>query len=111
VKKGGLERAHSECLVSAKALAHAYAGAERKRIKGGNREGVSILGQVDEDLEERRESAKLNRMRFQCDSYRRKWSVWNAAGADSSHICWTPLVQFAPLGYRRAEARTEQRIA
>jgi hypothetical protein len=80
VKKGGLERAHSECLVSAKALAHAYAGAERKRIKGGNREGVSILGQVDEDLEERRESAKLNRMRFQCDSYRRKWSVWNAAG-------------------------------
>jgi hypothetical protein len=79
VKKGELERAHSECLVSAKTLAHAYAGAERKRIKGGNREGISIVGQVDEDLEERRESAKFSRMRFR-DSYWRKWSVWNAAG-------------------------------
>jgi hypothetical protein len=67
VKKAELERAHSEG--ESQALANVDAQIA-KSVEGGNREGISILSQVDEGLEERRESAKLHRRRFQCDSYR-----------------------------------------
>jgi hypothetical protein len=51
-----------------------------KRVeKSGNREGISTLGQVDEGLEERRERAKLNRIRyFGMTQFGCQWSVWNA---------------------------------
>ena len=67
MKQVGLER---ESLVRAKRWRTFTLAQIEESIEGGNGEGMSILGQVDEGLEERRESAKLSRMRFQCDSYR-----------------------------------------